>query len=63
MAANLSDLAIGFRPEFSCPDLRTSYTQSLSMGPSHGIYGGIGATQINGGYTPILDTVTLFPFY
>jgi hypothetical protein len=42
---------------------RTSYTQSLSMGPSHGIYGGIGAAQVNHRYTPILDTVTLFSFY
>jgi len=33
------------------------------MGPSHGIYGGIGAAQVNHRYTPILDTVTLFPFY
>jgi hypothetical protein len=63
MAAKLSDLATGFRPEISCPDLRTSYTQSLSMGPSRGIYGAIGAAQINRRFTPILDTVTLFSFY
>jgi hypothetical protein len=43
--------------------LRTSYTQSLSMGPSHGIYGGIGTTQVNRRYTAIIDTVTLFSFY
>jgi hypothetical protein len=42
--------------------LRTSYTQSLSMGPSHGIYGGMGAAQVNRRYTPILYTITLFFF-
>jgi hypothetical protein len=39
----------------------TSYTQSLRMGPSRGIYGGIGATEVNRCHTvpQFLITVTL----